>query len=234
MIRRALAAAMVLAGVAGCGEQEAAAPAPPALTATLDSPVDVTLRWPDDSAGRMVEFATAPGGPYTTLAFLPPHRTSYHHPDLLPETPFYYRVRPYDGGTTGAVTVTVPADAPDLTATDPHWPDPRPVPHPGVATASLREDPRAAAPSDLAAKVMTADGIRFTWTDHASDEDGFLLETKPDGAPEFAPVAVLDRDIGSCGLATLPAERSASFRIRAFRYGPPSAVAYQHTGKGTG
>nr|WP_215549640.1 fibronectin type III domain-containing protein [Amycolatopsis sp. CA-230715] len=233
-MRRALAAALLLAGVAGCAAQQAATPAPAGLTATLDSPVDVTLHWPDDApgaAGWMVEFATEPGGPYTTLGFLPPHQSSYHHPDLLPETPFYYRVRPYYGGTSGEVAVTVPASAPDLSASDPQWPNPRPGPHPGAPAAALRDDPAAAAPSDLAAKVMTADGIRFTWTDHATDEDGFLLEAKPEGAPGFAPVEVLDRDIGSCGLATLPQERSAAFRIRAFRYGALSTVAYQHTGK---
>ncbi|GAA1951735.1 fibronectin type III domain-containing protein [Amycolatopsis minnesotensis] len=237
MIRQALAAALVLAGVAGCAARHAATPAPEGLTATLDSPVDITLHWPDDApgaAGRMVEFATQPGGPYTTLGFLPPHQTSYRHPELLPETPFYYRVRPYYGGTSGEVSVAVPADAPDLTASDPQWPNPRAVAHPGVTTAALRDDPPAAAPSGLAAKVMTADGIRFTWTDHATDEDGFLLEGKPEGAPEFTPVEVLDRDIGSCGLATLPRERSAAFRVRAFRYGALSTVAYQRTGRAPG
>ncbi|WP_410597149.1 hypothetical protein [Amycolatopsis sp. lyj-23] len=28
---------------------------------------------------------------------LPAHTTSYHHPDLIPETPFFYRERPFTG-----------------------------------------------------------------------------------------------------------------------------------------
>ncbi|MGW5743927.1 fibronectin type III domain-containing protein [Amycolatopsis sp. NPDC003861] len=77
---------------AGCS----AAP-PPAFTATLASPTDVVLTWPDDDAGHRVEYANNPAGPWTTLRFLAPHVTSYHHPDLIPETPFYYRVQPFTG-----------------------------------------------------------------------------------------------------------------------------------------
>ncbi|WP_414641788.1 fibronectin type III domain-containing protein [Amycolatopsis sp.] len=78
---------------AGC----AATPPPPSFTATLTTPTDVVLSWPDDDAGHRVEYANDPAGPWTTLRFLPPHVVSYHHPDLIPETPFYYRVRPFTG-----------------------------------------------------------------------------------------------------------------------------------------
>ena len=78
---------------AGCST---AAPAP-SFTASLTSPTDVVLRWPDDDDGHRVDYANDPAGPWTTLRFLPPHMTSYHHPDLLPETPFYYREQPFTG-----------------------------------------------------------------------------------------------------------------------------------------
>ncbi|MEV7099209.1 fibronectin type III domain-containing protein [Amycolatopsis sp. NPDC051045] len=94
---------------AGCS----AAPAP-ALTATLTSPTDVVLTWPDDGAGHRVEYANAPAGPWTTLRFLPPHATSYHHPDLIPETPFHYRVQPFSGPVSAETTAGAPA-APDAT-----------------------------------------------------------------------------------------------------------------------
>ncbi|HET6705658.1 fibronectin type III domain-containing protein [Amycolatopsis sp.] len=69
----------------------------PSFTATLTTPTDVVLSWPDDDAGHRLEYANDPAGPWTTLRFLPAHATSYHHPDLIPETPFYYRLQPFTG-----------------------------------------------------------------------------------------------------------------------------------------
>lgn len=78
---------------------------------------------------------------------------------------------------------------------------------------------------------MEANGIRFTWTDHASDERGQLLEDRPRGSRWFRPVAVLDPGITSFGLVTLAEEKHASYRVRAFRYGPASNVARLTTGQ---
>ncbi|MDT7799794.1 MAG: hypothetical protein QOI78_3227 [Actinomycetota bacterium] len=98
---------------AGCA---ATPPAPaPAFTASLTSPTDVVLHWPDDDAGHRVEYANDPAGPWTTLRFLPPHTTSYHHPDLIPETPFYYREQPFTGPVSAPTTAGAPAAA-DATA----------------------------------------------------------------------------------------------------------------------
>ncbi|MEV5718408.1 fibronectin type III domain-containing protein [Amycolatopsis mediterranei] len=93
---------------AGCS-----APAP-SFTAALTSPTDVVLSWPNDGAGHRVDYANAPDGPWTTLGFLPPHTTSYHHPDLIPETPFYYREQPFSGPVSAETTPGAPA-APDAT-----------------------------------------------------------------------------------------------------------------------
>lgn len=98
---------VALALLAGCST---AAPQP-GFTATLVSPTDIELAWPDDdpaAAGTMVEYATDPAGPWTTLQFLPAHRSSYRHPDLIPETPFYYRVRPFYGPVSPEVLVGQP------------------------------------------------------------------------------------------------------------------------------
>jgi hypothetical protein len=78
--------------------------------------------------------------------------------------------------------------------------------------------------------VKHANGILFTWTDHASDEEGCLLEARTDGSPAFEPVAVLDPDVNSYGLITLPGEKKASYRVRAFAYGAHSNVIELRTG----
>ncbi|WP_205315005.1 fibronectin type III domain-containing protein [Nonomuraea lactucae] len=93
----------LLAGACSAPQHRPAAPsaapegrASPRLSATLDSPTDITLRWrggEPGAAGHVVEFATDPSGPYTILAFLPSGQTTFTHPDLIPRTRFTYRVR---------------------------------------------------------------------------------------------------------------------------------------------
>ncbi len=111
-----LAAGLVTGLVAGCSDP-APAPAPKQgdqLVATLVSPTDITLTWKADGvnvAGRVVEFATEPQGQYTILQFVGPTQTTYTHPDLIPETKFYYRIRPVYGPASAAVEVTLPEGA---------------------------------------------------------------------------------------------------------------------------
>lgn len=244
---RAPAAAALLLALAGCtAPPDPSAPrtehtAPAAsrtepgvvLDAVLDSPVDITLRWTGAQpgiAGRVLEFATEPRGPYTVLEFMPPGRTSFRHPDLMPHTPFLYRLRPYSGPASTAVEVTLPPGEPTEKdqRNDHRWAPPRTVDGPPAVTHPVRE--AAAAPAGLRATVQHAAGIRFTWTDHAQDEDGFLLEARPSGSGGYLPVAVLDPDINSFGLITLPEEKRASYRVRAFAYGKASHTVRLTTG----
>jgi hypothetical protein len=230
--------ALLLVGLAACAgptPDDAARPAPDApgvrLTAVLTSPTDVTLSWTGtdrDVAGRIVEFATEPDGRYTILQFMPPGQTSYQHADLIPETAFYYRVRPYVGPASEPVEVAMPPGPLDDNA--PHdWADPRTI---GAAVSDARPIRDAGArPTGLVATVMHANGLRFTWTDHASDEEGYLLEVLSSRGPEWTVVAVLDPDVNSFGIVTLPEEKRAAYRVRAFRYGPSSNVAHQTTGR---
>jgi hypothetical protein len=138
------------------------------------------------------------------------------------------------GQATRTVEVTLPPG--DLTDKDKEsearWVPPQVVPRGQVRRASLRDPATAAAaaPTDLLAAVMHPNGIRFTWTDHATDEEGFLLEVRPAGSREFGTAAVLDPNVNSFGLITLPTEKQATYRLRAFYYGRPSNVAHRRTG----
>ncbi|MEU8637585.1 fibronectin type III domain-containing protein [Amycolatopsis sp. NPDC048633] len=184
---------------AGCS----AAPPAPSFTASLTSPVDVVLTWPDDADGHRVEYANDPAGPWTTLRFLPPHTTSYHHPDLIPETPFYYREQPFSGPVSAETVVGAPA-VPSLGGTGP---------------AHLR-------------LVEARDGtLTVSWTDMSKDEAGFLLEIRRPGEPAFSPIEVTDPDTTVCGLSPLPGEEGSAYRLRALSYGPLSPVVHQTTGK---
>lgn len=222
---RTLDLALVLAMAAACSTSD-----DDGLVATLASPTDITLSWHADEpvpAGRVVEFATEPGGRYTILEFLPPERTTYEHRDLMPSTPFYYRLRSYFGPASNPVEVSLPP-GPLVETGDAAWAAPRTNRAGTIATHPVRT--AAAAPTGLAATVVHANGIRFTWTDHARDEEGYLIEVRPAGSRRYGTAAVLDPDVNSAGLVTLPAEKRSTYRVRAFYFGAASNVAHQTTG----
>lgn len=227
-----------LAAVAGCSSPaRSAPPGVPDLSATLTSPVDIVLKWKADDpavAGRTIEYATRVDEPYTILQFLPPGQTTYKHPDLMPQTSFYYRLRPFYGPTTPEDEVDLPPGVYDAKAqADDHtWAQPVARPEGSAAKQAIRGTggSGAGAPTDFKATAMDPNGIKFTWTDHASDEDGYLLESKPRGSSVYNEVAVLDPNVNSVGLVTLPNEKQATYRIRAFYYGPASNIAHETTG----
>jgi hypothetical protein len=229
-VKRALVLCCAAVGAALTACSAAAQPvAGISLAATMTSPVDIRLNWTGAdpaAAGRIIEFATAADGPWTTLQFMPVRQESYTHPDLMPQTTFYYRLRPYYGPASSAVTVTVPGGSAGNDSKD--WPSPATLPGGPAATHPVRTG--AAAPTAVNAKVLQSNGILFTWTDNASDEEGYLLEDKPGGAADYKVVAVLDKDINSFALITLPDENTASYRVRAFYYGPSSNVVTRRTG----
>ncbi|MEV4175467.1 fibronectin type III domain-containing protein [Nonomuraea sp. NPDC049709] len=199
------------------------------LSAELVSPTDITLRWQGRdpaAAGHVIEFATEPQGRYTILGFLPPEQTTYTHPDLIPRTAFYYRLRPYYGAASAPVDVTLGGGPyPEPAA---GWSQPRTLS--GTPEGTRPAGRAGAAPASLSATVTRADGIAFRWADTTGDEEGFLLENRPAGRPDFRVVAALDPDVNAFGLVTLPEEGRAAYRVRAVRYGPPSNVVHRTTG----
>jgi hypothetical protein len=200
------------------------------LTASAISPNSIEVTWKNATpgvAGHIVEWATDPQGYYVTLAFLAPKLNSFVHSDLMAETSCYYRVRPYLGPVSQAVEITTgraPTDDSALTFDD-TWADPKKAPG-GYSPIqhSIRDASSAAAPADLTAKLIHPTGIQFTWIDHASDEDGYMLEIKLGGERDFRVCALIDANVTSYGYALVPPETKACFRVRAYYYGKPSNV----------
>jgi len=204
----------------------------------LTAPVNVVLNWTatgTGAAGRTVEYTDQPGGQFVVLQFVAPGVSTYQHQDLMPEATFHNRVRSYFGPASAPVTVDLPPGEYDDAAheNDPDWAAPSTRPEPSAARASIRSGAAVAtgAPTDLHATIQDPNRIEFTWTDHATDEDGYLLEIKPAGALDFTVAAVLDPDVNTYGLVTLPTEKHAEHRIRAFYFGQSSNVVGETTGK---
>ncbi|CAM4177634.1 fibronectin type III domain-containing protein [Kibdelosporangium persicum] len=227
MIRH-LAAAVSLVVLAGCS----AGPTgdAPNLTATLSTPVDAELSWrvaDKAAAGQVVEYSNAENGPYTILEFLPLSRTTYKHEDLIPQTKFFYRVRPYYGTASPSVELTLPPGEFEESKEFQEWllPSTRPGP---PAHASVRD--ARGAPTDFTVTMVNPNGVKLTWTDHTTDEEGFLVEIKPDGAPGFSLAAMVDPNVNTYGLVTQPTEKKATYRVRPYRFGEPTTIAALTTG----
>lgn len=175
---------------------------------------DVTLTWEGHAADVVVEYATEPDGRYTVLGFVPAAVAGYEHPDLMPATTFYYRVRPIEGPTSDVAT---PVPATDRVEGE-DWLVPRSVP-------DARAAPRpGGTPANLVAESVGPDAVRLTWTDNASDEQGYLVEHQVDGTFEVA--FVVDANINHTGLIDEPA---GAYRVRAYRFGETSNVVSERT-----
>jgi hypothetical protein len=227
MIRRLLLT-LVLLVPAGCAAGRDG-PAPGiTLTADLVTPVDIDLRWSGPEpppAAQIVEFATAPDGPWTIIEFLPPGRRTFRHPDLMPRTPFHYRIRPVHGPATAPLPVDLAAPSFDVRPPeDVDWATPRTRP------GSTGTGVPGGAPTGLRATVRGPDAVLLTWTDNASDEEGYLIESRARDAADWTVVMVVEEDITSVGVPALDTERAAQFRVRAYRYGSPSNTAHRTTG----
>ena len=229
-------------------DPKAAAPGPRAtpdtsirLTTKLTSPTDIWVSWidpaADKAAGHIVEFASEPTGPYVVLEYALPSTTTHHHPDIQPGSTFVYRVRPFYGPASNPVDVVLPSTLSDAQYAkrmeadeDFNWAHPETRPEGTVTRGRIRDENPAvqaeAAPTDLESKLMpiTVSGFLLTWTDHSSDEEGFFIEQRLEGARDFRVVAITDKDVNKFGYALKPPDRKAQFRVRAFYYGKPSSL----------
>jgi hypothetical protein len=163
---------------------------------------------------------------------------------LVPQTKFYYRVRPYFGDASAPVAVTVAEGVSDKAYAaayalpeDYSWAAPTKNPAPAkTSQASLKTSAEFAssAPSDLAVEVIktTSSGFRLTWIDHATDEEGFLIERKQAAEKDFSVCAMVEPDINAFGWAFEPPQRTGAFRVRAFYFGEKSNLVTQTTGEG--
>ena len=82
-----------------------------------------------------------------------------------------------------------------------------------------------ATPTDLAANLSSPTSVDLHWKDHASAEDGYLLEVSRHPNREFVPCALLPARAASFRKTGLPPETKCYFRVRAFFYGKPSDQA---------
>lgn len=238
-----LTSLLLLAGGTGCSTVPnqnpdavaAAATTPTQLTAELAGTNNIDLKWTcraGDIGGYFVDFTSGPKDDFVNLNIVDAGITTYHHPDLAPDTKFIYRIRPFFGPTSALVGImTGPAPAAET--------DQPPGPL-DEASAAAAKDPSAksirkaatvgpAAPGDLTAVLSAPLNVELRWRDHASDEDGYLVEAGTDDRGPFQVVALLPPNTTSYRQIQLPPVTKCYFRVRAFFYGKTSNLARRST-----
>jgi hypothetical protein len=249
--------ASLLAGLAACSKKEArtreaAAPASLApagksgpsdpgvtLTGAMPDPINVDLAWKSampDAAGHVVEYTSDPKDEWVILKIMPQPISEFRHPDLAPETHFFYRIRPYFGLTSSTIDATTgktPSDPGQGIVGDN---DPV-IDKPGPAELAQKKSLRNAAtkeeagPAELTGTFVSPVSLSLRWRDRAADEDGYLIEATTDPERGFDAVALLPADTISFTIPGLPPDTKCYFRVRAFYYGQPSNVVEETTGK---
>lgn len=204
--------------------------APTELTTRLVNRADVDLHWKNNATapgGNWVEFTT-PGDDYVKLEATGSTVTVFRHPDIAPDTNFCYRILPFFGQPTAEFLITTGktklSDVPDL------------VEGPLSFTRNLTHGPHvsirsvatfmASAPDGLEVTLASATSVALRWNDHATDEDGYLVEVAAIGEKEFKLCALLPPDTLSFRKNQLPEQTPCRFRVRAFFYGTPSNIAF--------
>jgi hypothetical protein len=236
MLNRGRAATWVLTATVafGCGPgssgpaPDAGRSAPDELTAVLVDPATIELRWRDNAAdegGYVVEYVNDPQEEFIIVDAVPRNATSFRHSDLVPETRFIYRVRPFFGPVSNVVQVVTGTPAAGDEAPGP----PPPTPMAG-GSASIKSLAPGAAPSELMARLAGATRVELKWKDRSGDEEGYLVEGAADPNGDFKAFAFVDPDISSSTVSDLPAATRCYLRVRAFFYGAPSNAAQVTTG----
>ena len=178
--------------------------APGNLTATVASSSAINLTWTDGSTnedGFKIERSTD-GTNFTEVATVATNVTTYSAGSLQAATQYYFRVRAYNSGGNSGYTNT--ANATTLSI-------PPPAPN---------------APSGLFAKTVSNSQIKLSWTDNASNEDGFIIESCADTiCIYYAQIATVGANVTTFQDIGLDKNTTYRYRVRAYNAGGNSAYS---------
>jgi hypothetical protein len=235
-LRLAVAITFAVLASAIAGEtREVSFASPSELTAMLADHLNVELHWKNNATaagGGWIEFTT-PGDDFIKLDAVWPDKTTFRHPDVVPETKFIYRVRPFFGKPSKAVAVAT-GSATSKPSTEEEGPLDEPGKTASTDVAHQKSIRSMASFEDASADQVTATlssptSAIIRWEDRASDEDGYLLEVSADPEKDFKICALLPANTTSFRKIQLPPNMKCYFRVRAFFYGEPSNIASVNT-----
>ena len=172
-------------------------PNPPSnLTAVAVSTGQINLSWTDSDnteTGFKIERCTGAGcSDFVQIATVGANVTSYPNTGLTASTSYSYRVRAYNIAGDSDYSNTASA----VTQAAPALP---------------------AAPSNLAATVVSKSQINLTWTDNATNETGFYIERcKGSTCINFARIATVDANVTAYANTGLSKGTTYRYRVQAY------------------
>ncbi len=163
---------------------------PTGVTATALSTTSIRVDWADNSSseqGFKIERSTDGGATWMQWGSAVANATTWTNNFLVAGATYHYRVRAWEGSANGEYS----------------------------EVASATTFPPPAAPSDLAAVLLTATTIQLTWTDNASNETGFRVERSTNGGASWLPVATLGVNVTSWTQVGAAPGTTYVYRVRA-------------------
>ncbi|UXP33884.1 DNRLRE domain-containing protein [Reichenbachiella agarivorans] len=166
---------------------------PTALSAHVASDTEIQLSWNDNTnneLGYKIERKEGSGS-FVELADLDPNTTQYSDLSLTSSTAYTYRVIAYNmiGNSNYS--------------------------HEIAATTLTSGASVPVAPTTLSAVVASDTEIALTWTDNASDENGYKIERK-EGEGEFTEIANVPADASAYTDSGLTSETTYTYRVIAY------------------
>ena len=184
-----------------CPQPVALPAAPSNLTASAVSLGRIDLAWTDNANNEdrfAIERCTGTG--CTDFApihlTVPADTTAYVDTDLTADTSYCYRVYAYNAAGKSDYSNTACATTPQALP---------------------------AAPTNLTASAVSVSQIDLAWTDNANNEDGFKIERcTGTGCTSFAQITSVVSNVVTYSDASLTAETTYCYRVRAFNAGGDS------------
>ena len=170
--------------------------APTNLTAVPVSNSQINLMWtdsaPNEQGFRIERCTGASCSDFAQIATVTANVSSYSNTGLTAATSYNYRVRAYN--TVGDSDYS------------------------NIASAVTLEAPATpAAPTNLIAAAVSRSQINLTWTDNATNENGFIIERcKGATCTSFSQVATVGPDVTMFSNTALNANTSYRYRVRAY------------------
>jgi hypothetical protein len=181
--------------------------APSGLTFSEVSATSIKLTWSDNASnesGYKIERCAGAGcSSFSQIATVGSNATSYTNSGLKASTAYSYRVRAYNSGGDSAYSNVASATTPAL-------------------------PPAPAAPTNLVGTAISKTQINLSWTDNASNEDGFKIE-RCTGATctKFAQIATGCANTTSYGNTGM--KKGTTYRYRVSAHNAGGASGYSNT-----
>jgi hypothetical protein len=175
--------------------------APSGLTATPFSQTQINLHWTDNSGnedGFKIERSPNGSSGWVQIGTVGSNVQDYPDSGLTCGTPYWYRVRAYNGGGDSAYSNVANA------TTSPCTP---------------------AAPTGLTATPVSQTQINLHWNDNSNNEDGFKIERSPNGTTGWVQIATVGSNVQDYPNTGLTCGTPYWYRVRAYNVGGDSAYS---------